>query len=116
MLVGFHATYTASAMFLTGMASNPLIADFARKIAHVELTWTQWALSASVPGTAVAHRRPVPDLSLESSRDQGHARGTASRGHGTRSHGPAECARALASGDPAGRDDGLGYFAMARFA
>src|SRR5947209_6567477 len=27
MLVSFHATYTASAMFLTGMASNPLIAD-----------------------------------------------------------------------------------------
>jgi DASS family divalent anion:Na+ symporter len=50
MLVGFHATYTASAMFLTGMASNPLIADFARKIAHVDLNWTQWALAASVPG------------------------------------------------------------------
>src|SRR5216684_3783041 len=50
MLVGFHATYTASAMFLTGMASNPLIADFARKIANVDLTWTQWALAASVPG------------------------------------------------------------------
>jgi DASS family divalent anion:Na+ symporter len=50
MLVGFHATYTASAMFLTGMAANPLIADFARKIGHVELTWIQWALAASVPG------------------------------------------------------------------
>ncbi len=50
MLVGFHATYTASAMFLTAMAANPLIADFARKIGHVELTWTRWALAASVPG------------------------------------------------------------------
>jgi DASS family divalent anion:Na+ symporter len=50
MLVGFHTTYTASAMFLTGMAANPLIADFARKIAHVDLSWTQWALAACVPG------------------------------------------------------------------
>jgi DASS family divalent anion:Na+ symporter len=37
-------------MFLTAMAANPLIADFARKIGHVELTWTRWALAASVPG------------------------------------------------------------------
>ena len=50
MLVGFHATYTASAMFLTGMAANPLMADFAMKIAHVELTWARWALAAAVPG------------------------------------------------------------------
>jgi divalent anion:Na+ symporter, DASS family len=50
MLVGFHATYTASAMFLTGMVANPLIAEFARNIAHVELTWIQWALAASLPG------------------------------------------------------------------
>jgi DASS family divalent anion:Na+ symporter len=50
MLVGFHATYATSAMFLTGMAANPLIAEFARKVAHVELTWLQWAIAASVPG------------------------------------------------------------------
>lgn len=50
ILVGFHTTYTASAMFLTGMASNPLIADFARRIGHVELTWLRWAIGASVPG------------------------------------------------------------------
>lgn len=49
-LVGFHTTYTASAMFLTGMAANPLIADFARQSAHVELTWLTWALGACVPG------------------------------------------------------------------
>jgi divalent anion:Na+ symporter, DASS family len=50
MLTGFHATYTASAMFLTGMAANPLIADFARQIGHVELTWLKWALGSSLPG------------------------------------------------------------------
>jgi DASS family divalent anion:Na+ symporter len=50
VLVGFHSTYTASAMFLTGMAANPLIADFAQKIAGVHLTWMRWAIAASVPG------------------------------------------------------------------
>ncbi len=50
ILVGFYATYTASAMFLTGMAANPLIAEFALKIGHVELTWIRWALGASLPG------------------------------------------------------------------
>jgi len=50
MLVGFHSTYTASAMFLTGMVANPLIVEFARKFAHVELTWMQWAMAAIVPG------------------------------------------------------------------
>lgn len=49
-LVSFHATYTASAIFLTGMAANPLIADFARSIGHVELTWVRWALGSCVPG------------------------------------------------------------------
>lgn len=51
VLVAFHTTYVASAMFLTGMASNPLIADFAYKIGHVELTWLRWLLGSIVPGT-----------------------------------------------------------------
>jgi DASS family divalent anion:Na+ symporter len=50
MLVGFHTTYTGSAMFLTGMAANPVIADFARQQAHVELTWVRWASGSIVPG------------------------------------------------------------------
>jgi divalent anion:Na+ symporter, DASS family len=49
-LVGFHTTYTASAMFLTGMAANPLMADFARNVGHVDLTWARWAIGSSVPG------------------------------------------------------------------
>lgn len=49
-LVAFHSTYTASAMFLTGMAANPLIAEFALKIAHVELSWGIWFTGAIVPG------------------------------------------------------------------
>jgi DASS family divalent anion:Na+ symporter len=50
VLVSFHTTYTASAMFLTGMAANPLIADFARSIGHVELTWMRWLSGSCLPG------------------------------------------------------------------
>ena len=50
MLVGFHSTYTTSAMFLTAMVANPVVAEFAGKIAHVDLTWIKWALAASAPG------------------------------------------------------------------
>ncbi|MEO8450231.1 MAG: DASS family sodium-coupled anion symporter [Gemmatimonadota bacterium] len=38
------------AMFLTGQASNPLIAGFARQATGIELTYGRWALGAIVPG------------------------------------------------------------------
>src|SRR5580692_11665503 len=50
VLVAYHTTYTASAIFLTGMAANPLIAEFAHKIGHVELTWMRWFSGSVVPG------------------------------------------------------------------
>jgi DASS family divalent anion:Na+ symporter len=50
VLASFHTTYTASAMFLTGMAANPLMADFALRLGHVQLTWMRWFAGASVPG------------------------------------------------------------------
>jgi DASS family divalent anion:Na+ symporter len=50
MLVSFHTTYTASATFLTGMAANPLIAEFAQKIGHVDITWGRWFAGSCVPG------------------------------------------------------------------
>jgi len=50
ILVAFHTTYTASAIFLTGMASNSLIADFAYKVGHVELTWLRWFAGSALPG------------------------------------------------------------------
>ena len=49
-LVSFHTTYVASAMFLTGMAANPLIAGFASQVGHVELTWMRWFSGSIVPG------------------------------------------------------------------
>src|SRR5262249_54687196 len=50
MLAAFHATYTASAIFLTGMSANPLIAELTSKIGHVELTWMRWFGGSSLPG------------------------------------------------------------------
>jgi DASS family divalent anion:Na+ symporter len=45
----FQGSMITSAMFLTSMAGNPLIAELAR--GHgVEITWASWALAAIVPG------------------------------------------------------------------
>jgi len=49
MLTSFHATYTASGTFLTGMAANPVIAGFAKQFAGVELTWVRWLTGSIVP-------------------------------------------------------------------
>lgn len=49
ILASFHATYTASGMFLTGMAANPVIAGFAKQIGGVELTWLRWIEGSILP-------------------------------------------------------------------
>ncbi len=79
-LVGFHCTYAASAMFLTGMAANPLIASFARSIAGVEMTWGRWALAASLPGLCTFAIMPwllhqlCPPLLRDTEHARAHAR------------------------------------------
>lgn len=45
----FQGTAITSAMFLTAMAGNPLIAEFART-QGIHVTWLSWAIAASVPG------------------------------------------------------------------
>jgi DASS family divalent anion:Na+ symporter len=50
MLTAFHVTYPASAVFLTGMAANPLMADFARRLGRIDLTWMVWLAGSSLPG------------------------------------------------------------------
>jgi DASS family divalent anion:Na+ symporter len=50
MLTSFHTTYPASGIFLTAMASNPVMAEFAKKLGHVDLTWMTWFKAASLPG------------------------------------------------------------------
>jgi DASS family divalent anion:Na+ symporter len=79
-------------MFLTGMAANPLMADFARKIGHVDLTWARWAIGSSVPGLlalivlpwAIFHLHPPKMESTDSARamagEELRKRGPLSRG------------------------------------
>jgi len=50
MLASFHTTYTASGIFLTGMAANPLIAQLAHDVGRVDLTWMRWFTGSIVPG------------------------------------------------------------------
>lgn len=49
MLVVFQASMITSAMFLTAMAGNPLVAKLAQN-AGIEISWGTWALYAVVPG------------------------------------------------------------------
>jgi DASS family divalent anion:Na+ symporter len=48
-LTAFQGSAITSAMFLTAMAGNPLIAEFARG-QGIEITWSSWALAAILPG------------------------------------------------------------------
>ena len=45
----YQGVVVTSAMFLTAMAANPLVAELAAQ-QGVEITWAIWALAASVPG------------------------------------------------------------------
>ena len=49
-LVGAHANLITAAMFLTGMAANPLVAKAARDLFDIDFGWGDWALGAVVPG------------------------------------------------------------------
>lgn len=49
-LVGAHANLITAAMFLTGMAANPLVAAAAKDVLNVDFSWGSWALGAIVPG------------------------------------------------------------------
>ncbi len=42
MWTGFATTNVTSSMFLTALAPNLLAIELARKIAHVDITWTAW--------------------------------------------------------------------------
>ncbi|MDX8399042.1 MAG: DASS family sodium-coupled anion symporter, partial [Gallionellaceae bacterium] len=51
-LVGAHANLITAAMFLTGMAANPLVAKAAKDVLQVDFDWATWALGGIVPGLA----------------------------------------------------------------
>ena len=48
-VTAYQSVVVTSAMFLTAMAANPLVAELAAQ-QGVEITWALWALAASVPG------------------------------------------------------------------
>ncbi|OGN65277.1 MAG: anion permease, partial [Chlamydiae bacterium RIFCSPHIGHO2_12_FULL_49_9] len=48
-LTAFQGSAITSAMFLTSMAGNPLIAELARS-QGIDISWTSWALAAILPG------------------------------------------------------------------
>jgi DASS family divalent anion:Na+ symporter len=49
-LTTIHGSVICSAMFVTGIASNPLIIDIIRSITGIEVSWLDWAKAAIVPG------------------------------------------------------------------
>ena len=49
-LVGAHANLITAAMFLTGMAANPLISKAAMEIFQIEFDWLTWAKGSIIPG------------------------------------------------------------------
>jgi len=50
MLYLYQGDVIASAVFLTGQVSNPLGAEFAKKIAQVDIDWIRWLWVALLPG------------------------------------------------------------------
>ena len=66
MLTLYQADLVVSAMFLTATAPNPLVAEFVRQGSGVTLSWTTWAIAASVPG--VVALAVVPPSSSGSAR------------------------------------------------
>lgn len=50
MVLVYQCDVILCAMFLTGQASNPLIAKFAAQVTGIQLSYAQWALAALVPG------------------------------------------------------------------
>ena len=49
-LMLYQVSLSTGLIFLTAMAPNILVADFAQKILGVNLSWWTWAMAASVPG------------------------------------------------------------------
>jgi DASS family divalent anion:Na+ symporter len=50
MTAVYQCDVVVCAMFLTGQASNPLIAKFAKEAVGIEITYARWAIAAALPG------------------------------------------------------------------
>ena len=58
-LVGSHANLITAAMFLTGMAANPMVVQAAKAVFGVTFDWGTWALGSLVPGIVGLALLPV---------------------------------------------------------
>src|SRR6185503_6207375 len=45
----YQCNVVVCAMFLTGQASNPIIARFAQEVTGIEITYARWAIAAIIP-------------------------------------------------------------------
>ncbi|HEX8143726.1 MAG TPA: DASS family sodium-coupled anion symporter [Pyrinomonadaceae bacterium] len=50
MITLYQCDVVICAMFLTGQASNPVIAKFAAQVTGIDLSYSRWAIGAIVPG------------------------------------------------------------------
>lgn len=50
MQVGYQGNCITSAMFMTAMSGNPVIALLTAKALNIDITWGQWAIAGLVPG------------------------------------------------------------------
>lgn len=50
MVTQFQCNCITSAMFMTAMAANPLVAVLSKQVLKIDISWGLWALAASVPG------------------------------------------------------------------
>ena len=55
----FAASCVTSSLFITGCAPNFLAADFIRKLAHVDITWTRWFFAAAPFGIPLLLALPL---------------------------------------------------------
>ncbi len=62
-LTTYQCAAVSSAMFLTAMAANPLLAELSRPYG-IELSWSDWALAASLPGLVSLAMIPLVVLKL----------------------------------------------------
>lgn len=80
VLVGAHTNLIVAAMFLTGMAANPLVAKAASDVLQVEFGWGRWLLGSIVPGLVslallplLMHWLTKPQATGTAARDEARA-------------------------------------------
>lgn len=57
-LLLYQVSMATGALFITALATHPMVVSFAKSILKVELSWTLWAQAALVPGLIVLAATP----------------------------------------------------------